>query len=143
MCIETWRYYYYPQHCTRQIVFREDPPRLPRHFRWTTRVPNSPVYVNLYIIYSAVEVSLEHPPDNRERWSRSSMPWADTCTVRVSTTRRRSPRIEDGEGAVFLVPPRTPRSSGYAFDGLTRCLQGGDHTRGLIFCSVSRTLQLL
>jgi hypothetical protein len=35
----------------------------------------------LYIIYCVVEVSLQHAPDNRERWSRSSMPWADTCAV--------------------------------------------------------------
>jgi hypothetical protein len=35
----------------------------------------------LYIIYCTVEVSLQHDPDNRERWPRSSMPWADTCAV--------------------------------------------------------------
>jgi hypothetical protein len=28
------------------------------------------------------------------------LPWADTCTVEASTTRRPSPRIEDGEGTV-------------------------------------------
>ena len=27
-------------------------------------------------------------------------PWADSCSVQASTTRRPSPRIEDGEGAV-------------------------------------------
>jgi hypothetical protein len=37
----------------------------------------------LYTIYCAVEVSLQHVSDNRERWSRSSMPWADTCAVSV------------------------------------------------------------
>jgi hypothetical protein len=59
----------------------------------------------LYIIYCAVEVSLQHAPDNRERWSRSSMSWSDTCVVQAWTTRRPSPHIEDGEGAV------TPRST--------------------------------
>ena len=33
--------------------------------------------------------------------------------VQTSTTRRPSPRIKDGEGALLLVPPRTPRSSEY------------------------------
>jgi hypothetical protein len=28
-----------------------------------------------------VEVSLHHASDNRERWPRSSMHWADTCAV--------------------------------------------------------------
>jgi hypothetical protein len=28
------------------------------------------------------------------------LPWADTCAVQASTTRRPSPHIEDGEGAV-------------------------------------------
>jgi hypothetical protein len=54
----------------------------------------------LYIIYCAVEVSLQHASDNRERWSRSSMTWADTYDVQSSTTRRPSSHIEDGEGTV-------------------------------------------
>ena len=28
------------------------------------------------------------------------LPWSDTCALRASTTRRPSPRIEDGEGVV-------------------------------------------
>ncbi len=28
------------------------------------------------------------------------LPWSDTCAVQASTTRRPSPHIEDGEGAV-------------------------------------------
>ena len=28
------------------------------------------------------------------------LPWADTCVVQASTTRRPSPHIEDGEGSV-------------------------------------------
>ena len=62
----------------------------------------------LYIIYCTVEVSLQHAPDNRERWPRSSMPWAGTCAVQASTTRRPSPRTEDVEGA---VAPRSATDS--------------------------------
>ena len=60
-----------------------------------------------------MEVSLQHEPDSRERWPRSSKPWADTCAVRASTTRRPGSRIETVKGLLLLVPPRTPRSSGY------------------------------
>ena len=36
------------------------------------------------------------------------LPWTDTCTVEASTTRRPSPRIEDGEGT---VAPRSTTDS--------------------------------
>jgi hypothetical protein len=30
------------------------------------------------------------------------LPWADTCAVQASTTRRPSPHIEDGEGVCYM-----------------------------------------
>ncbi len=41
------------------------------------------------------------------------LPWADTCTPRSSTTRRPSHTLKTVKGLLLLVPPRTPRSSGY------------------------------
>ena len=41
------------------------------------------------------------------------LPWADTCSVQVSTTRRPSHVLKTVKGLLLLVPPRTPRSSGY------------------------------
>ena len=70
-----------------------------RRFHRTTQVPNSPVYVIYYMLSSGgfAAVCLQSIAkgvlDPR-------LPWADTCTVQVSTTRRPSPHIEDGEGAV-------------------------------------------
>ena len=80
--------------------------RLLRRFSQTTRVPNSPYMFILYIAQWKFRCS--HAKGHRERWSRSSMPWADTCAVRASTTRRPSSRIEDGEGA---AAPRSATDS--------------------------------
>jgi hypothetical protein len=80
--------------------------RLPRRFRRTTRVPNSPM---LYIIYFAVEVSLSHMSSgHREDGPRSSIVMGRHMRCSVSTTRRPSPRIEDGEG---VVAPRSATDS--------------------------------
>ena len=61
-----------------------------------------------------MEVSLQHV----FRQSRKGVPRSsDALGRRVRCFRLRQPvdlgRIEDGEGAVILVPPRTPRRSGY------------------------------
>ncbi len=37
------------------------------------------------------------------------LPWTDTCVVQVSTNRRPSPHIEDGEG--FVTPRSTTDST--------------------------------
>ncbi len=39
--------------------------------------------------------------------------WSDTCAPRASTTRRPSHVLKTVKGLLLLVPPRTPRSSGY------------------------------
>ncbi len=57
--------------------------------------------------------SLQHVPDYRERWPRSSMPWADRCAVQASTDRRPVHTFKTMEGLLLLVPPRTPQNSGY------------------------------
>ncbi len=41
------------------------------------------------------------------------LPWADTCVPWASTTRRPSHSLKTVKGLLLLVPPRTPRSSGY------------------------------
>jgi hypothetical protein len=84
--------------------------RLPRCFRRTTRVPNIPVHVIYYILRSG-SFAAACLQDIVKGVLDPRLPWADTCAVQVSRTRRPSPRIEDGEGVV--TPPRTPRSSGY------------------------------
>jgi hypothetical protein len=43
------------------------------------------------------------------------LPWADTCPPRASTTRRPSHVLKTVKGLLLLVPPRTPRRSGYDF----------------------------
>ena len=74
--------------------------RLPRRFRRTTRVPNNPVYVIYYILYSGgfaaacLQTIAKAVLDPR-------LSWSDTCTVRPS------PLIEDGEG---VVDPRSTTS---------------------------------
>jgi hypothetical protein len=50
---------------------------------------------------------------HRERWPRSSMPWADRCVVQASTANDLVHTFKTMEGMLLLVPPRTPRSSGY------------------------------
>ncbi len=82
--------------------------RLPRRFRRRREFQTALYICLLYIIYGAVEVSLQHVKGHHERWPRSSMPWADTCSVRASTTRRPSPLIEDGEG---VAAPRSTTDS--------------------------------
>ena len=71
------------------------------------RFQTAPFFM-VYIIYCAVEVSLEHAPDNREQWPRSSMSWADTCDVQASTIRRPVHHIEDSEG---VAVPRSATDS--------------------------------
>jgi hypothetical protein len=74
--------------------------QLPRRFRRTTRVPNSPVYVIYYILHSGgfaaacLQTIAKAVLDPR-------LSWSDTCTVRPS------PLIEDGEG---VVDPRSTTS---------------------------------
>ena len=67
-------------------------------FSQTTRVPNGPVYM-LYIIYCAVEVSLQPC----ERPSRTVAPILDALGRHVRCSGVDNPstesRIEDGEGA--------------------------------------------
>jgi hypothetical protein len=82
-------------------------------FRRTMRVPNSPcVYVIYYMLGSGsfAAACLQSIPkgvlDPR-------LPWADTCAPRASTTRRPSHTLKTVKGLLLLVPPRTPRSSGY------------------------------
>ncbi len=41
------------------------------------------------------------------------MTWADRCAVQASTARRLVHVFKTMEGLCLLVPPRTPRSSGY------------------------------
>ena len=50
---------------------------------------------------------------HRERWPRSSIPWADRCAVQASTADDLVHAFKTMEGLLVLVPPRTPRSSGY------------------------------
>ena len=75
-------------------------------FSQTTRVPNSPVYV--YIIYCAVEVSLQPC----ERPSRTVTPILDALGRHVRCSGFDNPstesRIEDGEGA---AAPRSATDS--------------------------------
>ena len=86
--------------------------RLSRRFRRTTRVPNSPVLC--YILYveqwrfrcTCLQAITKGVLDPRD-------PGQCTCTVQTSSTRRPVPHIETVKGLRHLVPPRTPRSSGY------------------------------
>ncbi len=41
------------------------------------------------------------------------MPWADRCAVRASTADDLVHTFKTMEGLLVLVPPRTPRNSGY------------------------------
>ena len=41
------------------------------------------------------------------------MPWADRCAVQASTADDLVHAFKTMEGLLVLVPPRTPRSSGY------------------------------
>ena len=77
-----------------------------RRFRRTTRVPNS--LFMLYIIYCAVEVSLQHAKGHREGGPRSSIALGRHGCCSTSTARRPSPRIENSEG---VVAPRSVTDS--------------------------------
>jgi len=50
---------------------------------------------------------------HHEGGPRSSMPWTDRCAVQASTPDDPVHAFKTMEGLVLLVPPRTPRSSGY------------------------------
>ncbi len=52
---------------------------------------------------------------HHEGGPRSSIALGRHVYCSTSTVRRPSPRIEDVRGLLLLVPPRTPRSSGYDF----------------------------
>ncbi len=86
--------------------------RLPRSFRRTTRVPNSPFM--LYIIYcSVVFFSLQHVFRPREGGPRSSIALGSTFPVRLRQPVDLVHTLKTVKGLLLLVPPRTPRSSGY------------------------------
>jgi hypothetical protein len=80
--------------------------RLPRRFRRTTRVPNSPdvIYYILRSGFFRCNMSSGH----REGGSRSSIALGRHVCCSTSTARRPSPRIEDGEG---VVAPRSVTDS--------------------------------
>jgi hypothetical protein len=99
--------------------------RLPRRFRRTTRVPNSPFM--LYIIYCAVgfftatclQAIAKGVLDPR-------LPWADTFAVRLRQPVDLVHALKTVKGLLLLVPPRTPRSSGYDFI----------HMRSMLLCVI-------
>ena len=62
----------------------------------------------LYIIYCAVEVSLQHAKGHREGGPRSSIALGRHGCCSTSTARRPSPRIENSEG---VVAPRSVTDS--------------------------------
>jgi hypothetical protein len=75
--------------------------RLRRRFRRTTRVPNSPVYV-IYYIFRSGGFRCSMSSGHHEGGPRSSIDLDRHMHCSVSTTRRPSPHIEDGEGVVAL-----------------------------------------
>ena len=77
-----------------------------------TRFQTAPFFM-LYIIYCAVEVSLLHASGHREKCPRPRCPGQRTCAVQASTARRQVHASKTVKGLLLLVPPRTPRSSGY------------------------------
>jgi hypothetical protein len=86
--------------------------RLPRRFRRTTRVPNSPVYVIYFTFRSGGFTAA------CVRQSRTVDPILDTLGRHVRCFRSRQPVdlvhvLKTVKGLLLLVPPRTPRSSGY------------------------------
>ncbi len=86
--------------------------RLTRRFHSTTRVPNNPVYVIYYILCSG-GISAGYT-----RQSRTVTPILDVLDRHVLCFRSRQPVdlvhvLKTVKGLLILVPPRTPRNSGY------------------------------
>ena len=82
-------------------------------FRRTMRVPNSPVCM-LYIICWAVEVSLQHVFSPLGRGSLIlDCPGQTRALLRLQQPVDLVHALKTVKGVLFLVPPRTPRSSGY------------------------------
>jgi hypothetical protein len=102
--------------------------RLPRRFRRTTRVPNRPV---LYIIYYAVVFfAATCLQDIGKGVLDPRLPWADTFVVRLRQPVDLVHTLKAVKGLLLLVPPRTPRSSGYDFYA---------HAFYVVMCSISIT----
>ena len=82
-------------------------------FRRTMRVPNSPcVYV--YIICWAVEVSLQHVFSPLRKGSLIlDCPGQTRALLRLQQPVDLVHTLKTVKGLLLLVPPRTPRSSGY------------------------------
>ena len=85
--------------------------RLPRRFRRRSGFQTAPFYVVYYILRSGSFAAACFSP------SRKVSSILDTLGSARALFKLRQPvdlgRIEDGEGAVILVPSRTPRRSGY------------------------------
>ena len=80
-------------------------------FAGDARVQTAPLFVILYVEQWRFRCTMRQTVANEVPDPRC--PGADTCAVRASTTRRPGSRIETVKGLLLLVPPRTPRSSGY------------------------------
>ncbi len=82
-------------------------------FSQTTRVPNSPFMFILYIAQWKFRCSMRKDIANGglDPW----LPWADTCAVRLRQPVDLVHALKTVKGLLLLVPPRTPRSSGYDF----------------------------
>jgi hypothetical protein len=80
--------------------------------RWTTRAFKQPHFVIYYMLSSGgfaaacLQTIAKGVLDPR-------CPGQCTCSVQASTTRRPVPHMRTVKGLLHLVPPRTPRSSGY------------------------------
>jgi hypothetical protein len=74
---------------------------------------NIPIFLCYVLYIEQWEFRCCMPSDHRERCPRSSMPWADTCVVQVSHPDDLFHVLKTVKGLLNLVPPRTPRSSGY------------------------------
>ncbi len=76
-----------------------------------TRFQTVPFCFILYIAQWNFRCSMSS--GHLERWPRSSMPWAYRCDVQTSTADDLVHTFKTMEGLLLLVPPRTPRISGY------------------------------
>ena len=84
-----------------------------RRFRRTTRVPNIPVYVIYYIFRSGGFAAVPCLQTTAKGDLDPRLTWADTCDVRLRQPVDLVHALKTVKGLLFLVPPRTPRSSGY------------------------------